>query len=72
MSKINRVRIVNLNYNGNTVRVDDETFDFGGKSTLISLKNGGGKTVLVQMMLFCKLNGTSFCILFGTVLAMSV
>lgn len=50
MSKINRVRIVNLNYNGNTVRVDDETFDFGGKSTLISLKNGGGKTVLVQMI----------------------
>ena len=48
MSKINRVRIVNLNYNGNTVRVDDETFDFGGKSTLISLKNGGGKQYLCR------------------------
>ena len=34
MSKINAVRFINLNY----------------KSTLLSLRNGGGKTVLVQMM----------------------
>lgn len=50
MSKINRIRIVNLNYNGNTIRMDDETFDLGGESTLLSLRNGGGKTVLVQMV----------------------
>lgn len=51
MSKINAVRIINLNYNNNTMRIDDETFQFNGESTLLSLRNGGGKTVLVQMML---------------------
>lgn len=50
MSKINRVRLMNLNYNSNTIRIDDETFDLGGESTLLSLRNGGGKTVLVQMI----------------------
>lgn len=51
MSKINRIRIMNLNYNGNTMRIDDETFDLNGESTLMSLRNGGGKTVLVQMIM---------------------
>ena len=41
---------MNLNYNGNTIRIDDETFDLNGESTLLSLRNGGGKTVLVQMV----------------------
>lgn len=50
MSRMNRIRIINLNYNGNTIRIDDETFDLGGESTLLSLRNGGGKTVLVQMI----------------------
>lgn len=50
MSKINRIRLINLNYNGNTIRIDDEIFDMGGESTLLSLRNGGGKTVLVQMI----------------------
>lgn len=51
MSKINAVRIVNLNYNNNSIKVNDETYEFGGESTLMSLRNGGGKTVLVQMMM---------------------
>lgn len=50
MSKINAVRFINLNYNNNAIRVSDETFQMGGKSTLLSLRNGGGKSVLVQMM----------------------
>ena len=50
MSKINAVRIINLNYNNNAIRISDETFQMGGKSTLMSLRNGGGKSVLVQMM----------------------
>lgn len=50
MSKINAVRIINLNYNHNMIRVDDETWQFNGESTLLSLRNGGGKSVLVQMM----------------------
>ncbi len=51
MSKINAVRFINLNYNNNTIRVSDETFQLGGESTLLSLRNGGGKSVLVQMLM---------------------
>ena len=50
MSKINAVRLINVNYNNNAIRISDETFHFHGESTLLSLRNGGGKSVLVQMM----------------------
>ena len=50
MSKINAVRLINLNYNNNAIRISDETFQFNGESTLLSLRNGGGKSVLVQMI----------------------
>lgn len=50
MSKVNAVRFINLNYNNNAIRISDETFQMGGRSTLLSLRNGGGKSVLVQMM----------------------
>ena len=50
MSKINAVRLINVNYNNNNIRISDETFHFNGESTLLSLRNGGGKSVLVQMM----------------------
>lgn len=50
MSKINAVRFINLNYNNNAIKINDEYMQFNGKSTLLSLRNGGGKTVLVQMM----------------------
>ena len=50
MSKINAVRFINLNYNNNALKINDECMQFSGKSTLLSLRNGGGKTVLVQMM----------------------
>ena len=33
------------------ISIEDETFDFDGESTLLSLQNGGGKSVLVQMMI---------------------
>ena len=51
MSKINCFRAINLNYNNNMISIEDETFDFDGESTLLSLQNGGGKSVLVQMMI---------------------
>lgn len=51
MSKINAIRFINLSYNYNGIRVDDETFHLGGESTLLSLRNGGGKSVLVQMVI---------------------
>ena len=50
MSKINAVRLINLNYNNNTMRVSDDIFQMQGRSTLMSLQNGGGKSVLVQMI----------------------
>lgn len=50
MSKISAVRFINLNYNNNAMKINDECMQFNGKSTLLSLRNGGGKTVLVQMM----------------------
>ena len=51
MSKINAIRIINLNYNNNAIKISDETFDMNGETTLLSLQNGGGKSVLVQMIL---------------------
>lgn len=50
MSKINAVRLININYNHNAIRISDECFHFRGDSTLVSLRNGGGKSVLVQML----------------------
>ncbi|HCT89915.1 MAG TPA: hypothetical protein DF613_00815, partial [Lachnospiraceae bacterium] len=50
MSKIKAVRLINLNYNNNAIKISDETFHMNGESTLLSLRNGGGKSVLVQML----------------------
>ena len=50
MSKIRAVRLININYNHDAIRISDETMHFNGESTLISLQNGGGKSVLVQML----------------------
>ena len=51
MSKINKVRFVNLNYNNNSMKIDDETFFLDCENTMFNLRNGGGKSVLVQMMI---------------------
>ncbi|MBS5928389.1 MAG: hypothetical protein KIC66_15115, partial [Clostridium sp.] len=51
MSNVNNFRVVNLNYNNNTMKIDDETFYFNGENTMLNLRNGGGKSVLVQMMM---------------------
>lgn len=50
MSKINAIRLVNINYNHNAIHISDETLRFNGRNTLISLQNGGGKSVLVQLL----------------------
>lgn len=50
MSKINRFRVVNLNYNNNSIKIVDEIFNLNTDSALLSLRNGGGKSVLVQML----------------------
>ena len=43
MSKINAIRLINLNYNNDSIRIADETFRMNGENTLLSLRNGGGK-----------------------------
>ncbi len=50
MSKIQTIRLINIGYNNNSIRISDECFHMNGESTLVSLRNGGGKSVLVQMM----------------------
>lgn len=50
MGTINTVRIINLNYNNNSIKVNDEVLHLNGQSTLVSLHNGGGKSVLIQML----------------------
>ncbi|HHX50768.1 MAG TPA: hypothetical protein GX711_04955, partial [Clostridia bacterium] len=52
MPKINRIRIINFSYNNDHRHIIDETFNFyGGENGLLSLANGGGKSVLVQLFL---------------------
>lgn len=52
MPQINRVRIINFSYNNDKRHIMDEKFNFyRGENALLSLKNGGGKSVLVQLML---------------------
>lgn len=51
MPRINRIRIINFSYNNDSRHIQDETFNFyGGENALLSLANGGGKSVLVQLM----------------------
>ena len=51
MSRINKYRFVNLNYNNNSMKIDDESFFLDCENTMFNLRNGGGKSVLVQMMM---------------------
>jgi len=52
MPQINRVRIINFSYNGDKRQIMDESFNFhGGENALLNLKNGGGKSVLVQVLM---------------------
>ena len=55
MPKLNASRIVNLTYNNkseNAVnKIVNETFEMDGEHTLNLLRNGGGKTVQIQMLM---------------------
>lgn len=57
MPQISKIRIANFTYNDGKRLIADELFDFANKednaalNSLINLKNGGGKSVLVQLML---------------------
>jgi hypothetical protein len=52
MALINRARILNFSYNNHARQINDEIFDFfGGENALLSMKNGGGKSVLTQLLM---------------------
>lgn len=52
MPKINRVRIINFTYNNDVREIQDEIYSFfDGENVLLNLHNGGGKSVLIQLML---------------------
>lgn len=52
MPQINRIRIINFSYNNESRHITDEVFDlYQGENALFNLKNGGGKSVLIQLMM---------------------
>lgn len=56
MPQISKIRIVNFNYNDGNRFIPDELYDLSTDSgealnSLFNLNNGGGKTVLVQLMM---------------------
>lgn len=57
MPQISKIRIVNFNYNDGNRFIPDELYDLVSPdtgealNTLFNLNNGGGKTVLVQLMM---------------------
>ncbi len=57
MPQINKIRIVNFLFNNRHRMIPDDIYDLGDPdgrkalNTLISLINGGGKTVLIQLMM---------------------
>ena len=51
MPHINRIRLVNIAFNDAKFLYDDLILNFNGKSGTVDLINGGGKTVLLTMIL---------------------
>src|SRR5665647_281724 len=52
MPQINRIRIINFSYNNDKRHIIVESFNFyRGENALLSLKNGGGKSVLIQLIM---------------------
>lgn len=51
MPHINRIRVNNIKYNFGTQYYDDFLMRFSGKNTIYDLANGGGKSVLMLLLL---------------------
>lgn len=51
MPNINRIRVNNVKYNFGTQGYDDFSMRMYGKNTLYDLANGGGKSVLMLLLL---------------------
>lgn len=50
-TSINKIRIVNLNYNSDHNRINDITITLKGKDTLLSMANATGKTTMIHAIL---------------------
>ncbi len=59
MPLINRFRIVNFRYDDDKKYIANEIYEFDGKSALINLENGGGKSIILQLALQVILPNTS-------------
>lgn len=53
MPDINRIRVNNVKYNFGTQAYDDFTMRMYGKNTIYDLANGGGKSVLMLLLMQC-------------------
>lgn len=51
MPKINSFRIVNFSYDDGRKRIANELYKLDGNNTLINLENGGGKSVIIHLLL---------------------
>ena len=51
MPHINRIRVNNVKYNFGTQYYDDFIMRFSGKNAIYDLANGGGKSVLMLLLL---------------------
>lgn len=51
MPQINRIRVNNIKYNFGTQFYDDFMMRFSGKNTIYDLANGGGKSVLMLLLM---------------------
>ncbi|MGI6537946.1 MAG: hypothetical protein ACOX22_06360 [Caldicoprobacterales bacterium] len=59
MPHMNRIRVVNVAFNDAKSFFDDLRMSLAGKSTTYDLENGGGKTVLLMMLLQTVIPNTS-------------
>ncbi|MGZ4030959.1 MAG: hypothetical protein ACXVP2_02185, partial [Tumebacillaceae bacterium] len=57
MPSINRIRLVNIQYDKGSKQYADELFKLHGKNTLVNLANGGGKTLWLQLVMQTQLPG---------------
>lgn len=51
MPRLNRIRLGHIKYNNGRSMISDETFNLYEESTLLRMENGGGKSVMTQLLL---------------------
>ncbi|MCK4259598.1 MAG: hypothetical protein KAX49_11510 [Halanaerobiales bacterium] len=51
MPRINRIRVTNIQYDSGKKQLPDITFQLDSQDTILLLANGGGKTLLIQLVM---------------------